>query len=363
MAYFRILLLILPLCGCATPEYSAPVVNSVISDAQRTELQRDAVAFQLERRGRLYDLAWPLLIANTELCPKTKKSIGVVLADLDAYTDFVGGLRTDQLASLGVEDDMHILHVMAGSPADEAGLTRGVFVRAVNGKEFADSKPSKIAKAISKAVEDGAPVKLRIRENATDREVQIAAVEVCDVAVKLSKSSALNAMARDKTIVFNAGLMRAIDDDVVQHVLAHELAHVALRHPRKIGRNVVVSGGVFYVPVLYAGGSLADRALRLFNIKRKGSLALRGVSTGVPYGKDFEAEADYVGLYMLARAGGNLDVAGDIFYLFANESPSTTWLRYTHPMTPERVAAAELTVTEIRAKQKAGVQILPEQRN
>ena len=354
---------VLLLAACATPDYRMPALDEDVTSRQQRALQEQAVTFQLARRARLYDLSWPLLVANTELCPKTRKSVGIVLADLEAYADYVSGLTAEQLKTLGVADDLHILHVMKDSPADQAGLRKGMFIRSVNGEALSGAKPEKIAKAIRKAGEEETSVVLGVQDGSSGKEISVAPVEVCDVAVKLGTSSALNAYALDKSITMLAGLMRAADDDAVQAVLAHELAHVALKHPGKYKRNAVVSGGILYGPPLYLGGRLLDMGLKAAGSKKKVSLANKALATAIPYGDAFEAEADYVGLYMLARAGGNIEEGGAIFRLFANESPGSTWLKYTHPLTPERVEAARLTAEEINAKREAGLPLLPETRD
>ncbi|WP_306253197.1 M48 family metalloprotease [Parvularcula sp. IMCC14364] len=348
------------LSACISAEHELPLPESETVEATRQEMQREAVAFQLKRRARLYDLSWPLLEANAALCPATRLSIGVVLADLDTYATIIGGLTADQLSAQGLSDDIHLLHVISQSPAAQAGIQRGDFIRAVNGAPVEQNRPGKLASMIRKAAADKEPVRLLVENAQGEREVGVTAVEVCDVAVKLSTSSAINALAQDKTMIVNAGLMRSADDAMVQYIMAHELAHLALRHARKGTWNTIASGAVVYAPLLYAGGAVVDRTRKLFGQKPKRSLARQGLAAAVPFSQVFESEADYVGLYMLVRAGGDINRASDIFRLFAREAPASTWIRYTHPLTPERVAAVELALQEIKVKQAAGEALLPE---
>lgn len=344
--------------SCATPDYAAPALSPEVTAQKQMELQRKAIDVQMTRRARLYDLAWPVLAANTEICPETRKSIGIVMADLEAFSNYVGGLTEEQLVSLGYQDNLRIIHVMAGSPAETAGLEAGMVIRAINEAAVDEGEAAQAMNAVGAAVKKDGAVTLGFQ----NAEVEVEGAEVCQATIKLSTSSGLNATALGDEIVMYAGLMRALDDDEVQFVLAHELAHVALRHTRKYSRNAAVSGGVLYGPVLYAAGSLADRALKIAGVKRKGSLANRAVAVTAPYSKHFEAEADYVGLYMLARAGGSIEEVASVFELFATESPGSTWLEYTHPITPDRVAAVELTIEEIQQKQENGLPLVPELR-
>ncbi len=350
----------LGLTGCISTQHQLPAPEPGQLAETQSEMQSEAIAFQMKRRARLYDLSWPLLEANAALCPKTRRSIGVVLADLEMYADLIGGLTADQIKAQGLADDTHLFHIIKGSPAKQAGLTSADFIRAVNGERVEADNSGKVTELIRKGAENGQPVQLHVAGKDGERTLEVSSVEVCDVLVKLSTSSALNALAQDKTMIVNAGLMRSADDDMVQYIMAHELAHLALRHARKGTWNTIASGAVLYGPVLYAGGAVIDRTLEVFGQNSKRSFARQGLARAMWFSQMFEAEADYVGLYMLARAGGDIDGAAEVFRLFAREAPASTWLRYTHPLTPELVAALEIAVQEIQAKQTRGEQLLPE---
>ncbi|MCI5047725.1 MAG: M48 family metalloprotease [Aquisalinus sp.] len=350
----------LGLTGCISTQHQLPAPEPGQLAQTQSEMQAEAIAFQMKRRARLYDLSWPLLEVNAAICPNTRRSIGVVLADLEMYADLIGGLSAEQLETHGIADDIHVFHVIKGSPAAMAGLTDADFIRAVNGEEVETDKPGELVRLIRQGTEDDEPVQLTVENPDGTRTLEVLAAEVCDVLVKLSTSSALNALAQDKTMIVNAGLMRSADDDMVQYIMAHELAHLALRHARKGTWNTIASGAVLYGPVLYAGGAVIDRTLEVFGQNSKRSFARQGLARAMWFSQMFEAEADYVGLYMLARADGNIDGAAEVFRLFAREAPASTWLRYTHPLTPERVAALEIAVKEIQAKQARGEQLFPE---
>ncbi|MCI5044340.1 MAG: M48 family metalloprotease [Aquisalinus sp.] len=359
---FKILLvgIWLGLMGCISTEHQLPIPDADSFVDAQSDMQAEAITFQLNRRARLYDLSWPLLEANTTLCPKTRRSIGIVLADLETYADLIGGLTADQIEAQGLADDTHLFHIIKGSPAARAGLSNTDFIRAVNGERVEANRPSALAQLISKEIEGGEPVQILVERQNGEHTLEVTSSEVCDVIIKLSTSSALNALAQDKTMIVNAGLMRSADDNMVQYIMAHELAHLALRHARKGTWNTIASGVVLYGPVLYAGGAVVDRTLEVFGQNSKRSFARQGLARAMWFSQMFEAEADYVGLYMLARAGGDIDGAAEVFRLFAREAPASTWLRYTHPLTPERVAALELALQEIQEKQARGEELLPE---
>ena len=354
------LFLCVGLTACASVDYAAPDPADETVELYQQDMQREAIDLQLARRARLYDLAWPVLKENVALCTDTKTSIGVILAGRQELGAFVGGIDEDYLTRLGYADDINVLHAMAGSPAAEAGLKPGMALLAVDGEEIETRQAEAAIAAIVAALDEDERVTLTVRDEAGTRDVTIKGVETCAAPVKMSTSDAINAMAATGDIVIHAGMMRAADDDTLQFVIAHELAHIALAHRPKVIRNSIVSGAVVYGPVLYVGGMVADTVLRLTGSQRSGSLSSRALAASVPYMNEFEAEADYVGLYMLARAGGNIDAAPELFTLFATEKPESTWLLYTHPLTPQRYAAVEAAVSEVKAKIAAGEELLPE---
>ena len=113
----------------------------------------------------------------------------------------------------------------------------------------------------------------------------------------------------------------------------------------------------------YALGSILDIAAQIFlKIPTQG---LFGSLGGNAYSQDFEAEADYVGLYILAQAGGNIEEAPQFWRRMATLSPGAIQSSHmsTHPATPERFVALEETVKEIRAKQRAGLPLTPNLKN
>lgn len=111
---------------------------------------------------------------------------------------------------------------------------------------------------------------------------------ICQSFVNLIKDSHPNAFADGSDIFVNTGLLKEAENDhEVQVVLAHERAHNAMSHVAKSG-GIGLLGSVLDALVFYdddeADGLIYDLAVRAFS-------------------PGFEREVDYVGIYMLARAG------------------------------------------------------------
>ncbi|MDQ8023915.1 MAG: M48 family metallopeptidase [Moraxellaceae bacterium] len=123
---------------------------------------------------------------------------------------------------------------------------------------------------------------------------------------------------------------RLKSEDALAFVLAHELAHVQLRHPiTGLGRGVAI-GTLTSVVSAGLGGSLGADGLG-----RASTLPL------LDYSREQERAADAMALRALARHYGHLGGAAEVFKLFDSLQPegdeTPTWLR-THPHTAERAA-------------------------
>lgn len=169
----------------------------------------------------------------------------------------------------------------------------------------------------------------------------------CRYPVMLVEDQEINAYADGKKVYIPVGMIRFVEnDDELALVVGHELAHNILAHSNKKLGNAVL-------------GTLVDVLV----------LATTGVDTGGTFGdagaraysKDFESEADYLGLYIAARAGYDIDTAPLFWRRMSIEHPSAIIERYnsTHPSNPARFVSLAATADEIRLKQDSGLALLP----
>ncbi|MGH8120151.1 MAG: M48 family metalloprotease, partial [Gammaproteobacteria bacterium] len=79
------------------------------------------------------------------------------------------------------------------------------------------------------------------------------------------------------------------------------------------------------------------------------------------YSQEFEAEADYVALYIMARAGIPLENSADFWRRISTNDPEaiTKYFLATHPSTPERFVAMEDTINEINLKITGNTELMP----
>ena len=89
-----------------------------------------------------------------------------------------------------------------------------------------------------------------------------------------------------------------------------------------------------------------------------------GAQTGArAFSQDFEAEADYVGVYHAGRAGYDVRKAASFWRRLGASHPAAIHLAgSTHPSTAKRFLALEQAVAEFERKREKGLPLLPDER-
>jgi predicted Zn-dependent protease len=167
--------------------------------------------------------------------------------------------------------------------------------------------------------------------------------------------TAPDAYADGKNVYFNmAMVMMTENPDQLAFVLSHEYGHNILQHVNSKQQNAMV-------------GTLLGLGLDLA-LKSKGyggGQSLAQTAGGIAanaYSIDFEKEADYIGLYIMDRAGFSIENAPNVWRRMTVNNPRTLYVRTTHPTNPERFIGMQTTINEIMAKKQAGQVLLPNAR-
>lgn len=178
---------------------------------------------------------------------------------------------------------------------------------------------------------------------------------MCDYPLRYDPDDARNAYADGKKVFIAAGMMRFVDnDDELATVIGHELAHNTMRHVQKKQTNQAAG---------MAAGVILDVLAALAGVNTQGGFTRSmGNIGGQAYSQDFESEADYVGLYYMARAGYDIDAAAPIWRRMGATAANVGNLETatTHPTSAERFLRLEKSTAEIKAKIAAGKPLTPE---
>ncbi len=173
----------------------------------------------------------------------------------------------------------------------------------------------------------------------------------CGFVVTLDLSQSARAWAHGgEQVTVTAGMLRlAESEDELAAVVGHEFGHHLAGHlGRQRVRNTVAGTAASTVlGAVVPFGGLAALALG------QGAAQLGAGAARIAFSKAEEREADYLGAYLVARAGYDLGRAGNLWARLsrpeAARSGGLAVLLATHPAEAERLAAWRRAVEEIRA--------------
>jgi predicted Zn-dependent protease len=175
----------------------------------------------------------------------------------------------------------------------------------------------------------------------------------CVYEFELVNKDELNAYADGKKIFITPSMMNfAGTDEELALVLGHELAHNMMNHISSTQKNVMVGA---------LAGALVDALAASQGYDTGAGFTKGGAQIGqLRYSSAFEAEADYVGLYITSLAGYDISQAPGFWRKMSVRNPKAVYVASTHPSNPARSVALMKTIEEIENKKRQGIQLVPE---
>lgn len=174
----------------------------------------------------------------------------------------------------------------------------------------------------------------------------------CDYKIIITKDGPVNAFADGKKVIITPAMVDATqNNDELAFILAHEYAHNIMNHVASTRQNVGLGALL---------GIAADKLLGSQGMQTGGQLGKLGAQVAqLRYSQGFEQEADYVGLYILARTAYALENAPDYWRRASIKNKKAIYTAVTHPTNPERFVQMRKTIEEIKAKQAADEPLIP----
>lgn len=337
--------------GCSTPD-TAFLQGNAQEIAAETEKQKQLVLKQhYDYELRLQKVAFPLLTDNAEICgDKTAPYVGFSVWTIDTLPE---NYKRTAAGMYGLDGYVNVYMSIPGAPASRAGLQRGDKIIAVNGEPVQQGKSG--LKQVRAAMRDRTrrELSLVVLRNGQKNNLMVRAAASCAFPVVMEGDGDVNAFADGKAVHIPVGMLRFTrTDEELALVVAHEIAHNAAEHVQKQMQNAMGAGLV---------GALLEVAIASGGGAPNGDLTRMMMEQGQrAYSVQFEQEADYIGMYILARAGYPIKNAADFWRRMASEAaPDTIQTRSTHPTSPERFVAIEKTAQEIARKISGGQSLLP----
>ena len=372
---FRMVAMAGILAGCAAPATQRPIVPVGDYSEEILVQSRDEFARQARAQERVSRIFYRLADASSELCDKTGAGFGFGYIATSHLKSMSFEARVLTLDYLGYDPQKTVMpvtitRVIPGSAASKAGLLEGDRVLAVDGtplhqlkakvfplarrdepKEFAEvlDQYSKVSKDHQGRAVYRDSIVIRVSREGKPHSLTLRPDVVCDYEVFLSMdATTVNAYTDGRRIVTTEGMVNfAQTDNELALVLAHEMAHCSEGHIGKKRANAILAG---------LAGSLVDAT---FGTGRAAATAASAAGAAA-FSQEFELESDYVGLYIMARAGFDTANASDFWRRMAKGNPlESNIFATTHPTTAMRHVLLGKTHEEIEAKRASGKRLVP----
>jgi beta-barrel assembly-enhancing protease len=267
--------------------------------------------------ARVAAMSWRLQTANVALCPETAVISGMSIHALSQYR---AGQRAAATAQFALRERVGVAAVAPGSAADRAGLKAGDAIFVIDGQETptvgatAGYAPVGLVESMIDAALGNAPAELEImRPSGVEERIELTGDMGCASRVQIIAGGAINAAADGNYVQINAAMLDfAATDDELAVIVGHELAHNVLRH-----------------------------------------IVLKTKS------KQAEYQADRLGVWLMARAGYDVDAVVPFWTRFEKRTNPGIFADGSHPSPKKRIAAVAKAVAELKAQRAAGKPLIP----
>jgi predicted Zn-dependent protease len=320
---------------------------------EQARQQQFALELALKQQLRLQTVAEPLLRAAVPLCGAKVRPISGFVAG-NAYRwkkDYFNAAM-----AAGYNDTLTLINVTTGLPAADAGLKVGDRILAIDGAPLvtgpraSDDLASKLPSPKSKVAKR---YLITYRRGASSATVTVVPQMACAYTPQVVEADETNAYSDGQSIFVTTGILRFLNDDSeLAVVVGHELAHNAMHHIEAKMKNSLMGALL---------GAVVDVAAATQGVNTKGDFANQGAQLGaMVFSQDFEREADYVGLYILALADRPLDGTSNLWRRMAAAHPGSIKFASSHPTTAERFVRLNTWRGEIEQKVAMGEPLKPE---
>ena len=342
MRILAALLVVLLLGGCATPKTRYPKASSVDIDTQAMATRSYNLVYR-----KVADIAYPIFTESVDKC----KSRSITQLEYFYLQDYTGQDKEIMRRAFHLENLPQISFVPTRSCYYASGLRNDDEIVKINSTPFSSADKNEMMKW-------GKGTELLIRHLDGEEEIIVlncADTERCNVPIRIIDSNEPDAYVANDTIYITAGMLSFVqNDDELALVISHELAHITMDHIDAKTWNSFVGGTIgFAVDVLAGVGGYNSRGYFTDKLSQAGQ----------NYGsQDFEREADYVALYLMAKAGYKVCGAANFWQKMSRLYPQSVEpsLISTHPSSTERYNAMAMTISEIQTKQQQNLLLEPE---
>ena len=321
--------------GCAV---AYPPVSSLEEALAKEELQSKALKVRYDRSRWVLDVGWKLLWR----LPKELQ--GTEVWQFGLHTTEISDEWRRMFELEDAEVGLLVLHSIADSPAEKAGVKAGDILLSINGDPIRTKVD--LEGFFNNGIASSQECEVIIKRKNKELLFKIQTVRLSThVTFAVGSEGTVIAGTDGNRFMASYGILNLIrDDDELAIILGHELAHVLRNHNVKEFSGMTM--GSAFPPAV-------SRMMSLGPILGPFVSAIFGVLAGAfraGFSRELEREADYIGLYIAHSAGYDVGKAPDFWERVAIENPESLVADYwaTHPSASERLVRVKKTVKLIR---------------
>ncbi len=313
--------------------------------AQTAHADHAAAAAEVQARHlskiqQVADASWPLLVHGADMC------------ELD--TAFRTGLRYSVIDERMPDSGARVIAVPSGSPADIAGVQQGDKLITVNGRKVEKRNPTATTENLDElfndAAESDAAIAITVERAGTTLDLTLKPVNVCDLKVEYVPVAFQMPSSGGYVAVSELFFLVAQEDWQRRAFLAPDMAYAM---------NPAQKTNSLKKKMLGAGGNVLSA---LAGVNGIGALAHIGGNLAMNKGQALQA--DRISLFLLARAGDDIEQVASFWSAVYAYPESANWKSTYFGLRPtleERATAFRQAIAEIKALNDAGKPLLPTQ--
>ncbi|SEJ31404.1 Peptidase family M48 [Sphingomonas sp. OV641] len=267
---------------------------------------------------RLATIAHRLVTSNARLCRDTVPASGMVL---HARTQYDAASQGAARQVFGFPLPISVEGVVPGSPAAAAGIRANDGLAALGSEPLVANAPPPSSADRDAALDvlerQESPVSATLVRNGSRHEIEMTAPRGCRGRFEVVLGPKMTAQSDGKVIQIGVRFFERYRDEETAVIVAHELAHVILKH-----RVRLEAAGV-------QGGLLGE------------------LGRNAQLGQAVELEADALGVVLLHNAGYDPASAARFWREHGGDIDGGLFRSRTHPATRRRIAAIEAAAAAI----------------
>ncbi len=322
---------------------AAPAIRPPESDSRQAAATIDktaALQAWVDQENRLYRVAAPLVLKNTELCPHHVHNIlGFTAKNRYSYAE---AYTTLAHSALGLGEKLRVMNVLPGSGAELAGIRKGDVLLAAEIEPLPSGPTAERdgAAIIASEMRGRQSMSLTVLRGGQHEVVKVPLTSACAMAIELGNTDDVSSFSDGYRMVVTRGMLQYVhSDQELAYVIAKEVAHNILESDERQDMADVI-----------------DR-LQVFRTRTVPMAADRVQ----PYTPVRDATADKLSLYMLARAGYDIDNTLSFWQHLAEHYPIEIYSGYgrLHPSSSYRFSVMAEITKVLKTKEANNLPLMP----